>query len=244
MTTKPDLTRIWASGADPSNIIDPDVGESGKFANGWEAELPPFEYFNFLFKLFTEAFASFNENGIPTWDSNTVYAIGALSKGSNNLIYQAVQSQSGNDPISDTGNNWKLYTDIIALSVLQKEYPVDSIYITTKSGNPSTWLGFGTWTAFAAGRVLVGVDGTQTEFDAVSKTGGAKTHQLTISEMPAHTHALPADAAGSSNIQSISHTSNSDEGITESNVTGSRGGNSAHNNLQPYIAVFIWKRTA
>ena len=68
-------------------------------------------------------------------------------------------------------------------------YPVGSIYINASvSTNPSTLFGFGTWVEFGKGRVLVGVDTGQTEFDTLGETGGAKTHTLTINEMPAHSH--------------------------------------------------------
>ena len=53
-----------------------------------------------------------------------------------------------------------------------------------------TLLGFGTWTAFGTGRTIVGVDSSDTDFDAVRETGGSKTHTLTIAELPAHTHQL------------------------------------------------------
>ena len=66
-------------------------------------------------------------------------------------------------------------------------YPIGSIYISIKNTNPSTLFG-GTWVSWGAGRVPVGVDTTQNEFKTVEKTGGEKTHKLTVSEMPKHTH--------------------------------------------------------
>ena len=99
-TNKPNLNRIWASSADPGNIIDPDVGQSGKFNNGWIAELPPFEYFNFMYKLFTEGLAHMNEQGIPVWDTETTYPLKAWSKGSNGEVYEARVETTGNNPIS------------------------------------------------------------------------------------------------------------------------------------------------
>ena len=65
-------------------------------------------------------------------------------------------------------------------------YPVGSIYINASvATNPATLLGFGTWAAFGAGRVMVGLDAGQTEFDTAEETGGAKTHTLTTGELPA-----------------------------------------------------------
>jgi hypothetical protein len=135
-------------------------------------------------------------------------------------------------------------SSIISLSDV---YPVGSIYINASDGtNPGTLLGFGTWVAFGAGRVPVGIDATQTEFDTAEETGGAKTHTLTISEMPAHTHNLgskdsTAGDGGAFNEEFIEDPADTTNGP---NVTSSStGGGSAHNNLQPYIVVYMWKRT-
>lgn len=66
-------------------------------------------------------------------------------------------------------------------------YPVGSIYISINSNNPSSFFG-GTWVAFGSGKTLVGLDGSQTEFNVVEKIGGSKTHTLSVPEMPQHTH--------------------------------------------------------
>jgi microcystin-dependent protein len=67
-------------------------------------------------------------------------------------------------------------------------WPVGSIFTSVVSTNPATLLGFGTWSAFAAGRMLVGLNGSDADFDTVKETGGAKTHTLTEAEIPSHTH--------------------------------------------------------
>lgn len=121
--------------------------------------------------------------------------------------------------------------------ILQAVYPIGSIYISTVATNPATLFGFGTWEAYGAGRVLVGYDASQTEFNAIDKTGGAKTHTLTASEIPAHTHTVPwitlAGTGGSTGDRAYPG------GTTN---TSSIGGGVAHNNLQPYITVNIWRR--
>src|SRR5690554_5228500 len=73
-------------------------------------------------------------------------------------------------------------------SIINAVYPVGSIYTSVININPATLFGVGEWASFGAGRVLVGVDTEQAEFDTVKETGGAKTHTLTIDEMPSHTH--------------------------------------------------------
>jgi len=133
------------------------------------------------------------------------------------------------------------------LTTLQAVYPVGSIYINAAvSTNPGTLLGFGTWVAFGTGRTMVGIDAAQTEFDTLEKEGGFKTHTLTVSEIPAHTHNLgskdsTAGNGGAFNEEFIEDPADTTNGP---NVTSSStGGGSAHNNLQPYIVVYMWKRT-
>lgn len=125
-------------------------------------------------------------------------------------------------------------------------WPVGSVFVSVVATNPATLLGFGTWVAFGAGRVLVGFDGTQTEFDALRETGGAKTHVLTTAEMPAHTHVITSQTATTGSATSYEHgaldTSSAEAEVTE--VSGSTGGGGAHNNIQPYIVVRFWERTA
>lgn len=67
-------------------------------------------------------------------------------------------------------------------------YPVGSLYLSVLPTNPATLFGYGTWEAFATGRVLVGVDAGDSDFDAAEKTSGAKTVTLTEAQIPAHTH--------------------------------------------------------
>ncbi len=123
-------------------------------------------------------------------------------------------------------------------------WPVGTVFISVVSTNPATLLGLGTWVAFATGRVLVGIDAGQTEFDVVEETGGAKTHTLTAAEMPAHTHPENVPSSASGGAEKIALDTNA-SGSTDAGVaTGSAGGGGAHNNLQPYIVVYMWKRTA
>lgn len=106
------------------------------------------------------------------------------------------------------------------------------------------------------GRVPVGIDTGQTEFDVRGETGGAKTHTLTSAEMPAHIHTFPEDghtfAWGTSKTVHINGTSavgggTSSNGLdTRQNVmdrSESTGGGGAHNNLQPYMALHYLIKT-
>lgn len=120
-----------------------------------------------------------------------------------------------------------------------QNWPIGSIFIAVVSTNPNTLLGYGTWVAFGTGRTLVGIDAAQTEFDTVEETGGAKTHTLTIGEMPAHTHDV-----GQTLLNNQSGADRSEIGGATPVTTSSTGGGAAHNNLQPFIVVYMWKRTA
>ena len=121
-------------------------------------------------------------------------------------------------------------------------YPVGSIYTNIAvATNPASLLGMGTWVAFGEGRVLVGKAGSGT-FDTLGATGGAETdaHTLTIAEMPAHTHGTVGSTSG---VYGNGGAWNSSGG---GGTTASTGGGAAHTHdiLQPYIVVYMWKRTA
>jgi microcystin-dependent protein len=121
-------------------------------------------------------------------------------------------------------------------------YPVGSIYTNAAvSTNPGTLLGFGTWVKFGEGKVLVGQDGTDGDFNALGETGGSKTHTLTENEMPSHTHGYTDRYV---NYEAGDVGSGDDKKTAETeDVTDPTGGDAAHNNVQPYITVKMWKRT-
>jgi microcystin-dependent protein len=73
---------------------------------------------------------------------------------------------------------------------LSRAWPVGSVYTSADDVSPADKMGFGVWEEFAVGRVLVGLDAGQAEFDAIGETGGAKTVTLTAAQLPAHTHSV------------------------------------------------------
>lgn len=127
----------------------------------------------------------------------------------------------------------------LQLQGLLKAYPIGSIYTSAVATAPSTYFG-GTWVSFGAGKVLVGLDAADADFDTAEETGGSKTHTLTTSEMPAHTHTMSIENASGSGSSGSSDGSSSFSSV----ATSSTGGGAAHNNVQPYIVVYMWKRTA
>ncbi len=137
----------------------------------------------------------------------------------------------------------------LATDALESAYPVGSIYMNaTDSTDPATLLGFGTWATFGAGRVLLGVgEGTDNQPTPEVKTfaagdfGGQYKHTLTEDELAAHTHDYRRTRElGTQNIEDGNNIKRNQDVITASSVTG---GDVAHNNIQPYIAVHMWTRT-
>lgn len=145
--------------------------------------------------------------------------------------------------VEEISNNVK-YIDKKISDLLNMFYPVGSVYETMESSfDPNKKWG-GTWERIK-GRVLVGVDENDSDFNTAEKTGGEKTHTLVVSELPQHTHANYAKRTNitinnSGNTHVMCHSSNS--GATVGHNIGSTGEGVAHNNLQPYITCFIWKR--
>ena len=132
----------------------------------------------------------------------------------------------------------------IVLPAGGEAFPVGSVFISVVDTNPGTLLGYGTWSAFAAGRVLVGLDAGDPDFDTVEETGGAKTHTLTTAEMPAHVHGEQAPTSASSGAMKFGIDTNASGTQAAGLDTASAGGGGAHNNLQPYVVVYMWKRTS
>jgi len=131
----------------------------------------------------------------------------------------------------------------VAASPVVEAFKVGAIYISVDSTNPGTTLGYGTWVTFAAGRVLVGVDAGDPDFDTVEATGGEKEHTLTVDEMPSHAHKT-SNTTSYSPSESITLRIGAAAAASNNTYTSEVGGGQAHNNLQPYIAVYMWKRTA
>ena len=104
--------------------------------------------------------------------------------------------------------------------------------------DPSQLFG-GTWERIK-GKVLVGVDEDDKDFQSVEKTGGEKTHTLTISEMPKHRHDVLIHAS------SVFSSGTNKSGYVSGNgkMSDYAGSGAAHNNLPPYITCHMWKRTA
>lgn len=183
----------------------------------------------------------------------------------NDLGDPAVALDTGTIVNADISASADIAGSKLASDALAAAYPVGSIYMNaTNSSNPATLLGFGTWVAFGAGRVPVGIDSGDTDFDTAEETGGDKTKSKTIAlnELPPHKHAVPnKDCASYENAQGYSSESinrntwcdSTGIGLGQAPLTGN--GVYADNGtkqtqqamsldvVQPYIVVYMWKRT-
>jgi hypothetical protein len=173
-------------------------------------------------------------------------------------------------PTAAVGNNTtQLATTAFVTTAMQAMYPVGSIYINAGSStNPNTLLGFGTWAAFGAGRVMVGLNGGDSLFDALEETGGSKdaivvshSHSGSTDSAGSHAHNIAFGFSGDHDYfgNGVSSFTYNGGGVTQNpynygtdasgshahNVTVNSTGSSGTNaNLQPYITVAMWKRTA
>jgi hypothetical protein len=176
-----------------------------------------------------------------------------------------VTATAGSTAVTATygDNDTSIATTAFVQAALQALHPVGSVYINaTNSTNPGTLFGFGTWTAFGAGRVPVGFDAGNALFDTAEETGGSAdaitvshTHTATSTVTdPGHVHNVTYAAASNtsqaypSNL-SVSaftdiNTSSATTGITVATTNASTGSSGTNANYQPYITVYMWKRTA
>merc|ERR1712032_109293 len=139
------------------------------------------------------------------------------------------------------------------LDSLKEAYPVGSIYISTKEEDPSILLGYGTWTAFSEGRVLIGQDSSSSaanDFTELKNTGGSLTHTLTEAEMPRHNHICPARTAEGAlkKVDGVEMVPDStglgpayaNAYIFNSFTSSNTGGDQAFSIVPPYVIVKIW----
>lgn len=174
-------------------------------------------------------------------------------------------------PTEPTVEDWKLWIDSDEVQNVGSElplvYPVGSIYMSVNNTNPATLFGFGTWEQIQD-TFLLAAGSTYT----AGATGGEATHTLTVDEIPSHNHKITGkiarSEASSGNLYTVSNQrfllgkykfSNNNVSATDDtaafiNVSDlntqtmigidNKGGGQEHNNMPPYLTVYMWKRTA
>lgn len=131
--------------------------------------------------------------------------------------------------------------------ILDWIYPVGTIYETTSTNLDTTTkmanhFG-GTWEVYGSGRVLV-AKSADTEFDTLGETGGAKTHILTIDETPSHSHNLRIKQNASGFGDGYLTNASGYDYTAGTGAIEKTGGDQPHNNLQPYIVVYRYRRVS
>ena len=123
-------------------------------------------------------------------------------------------------------------------------YVLTTIHDYADSAAVVTAFGGTTWARFGAGRVLVGYDASDTDFDAAEEEGGVKEVTLTAAQsgLPSHSHTLLG--GGFDGGSGAEPGSNRSSNLGQTGTTGGTNASSAHTNVQPYITVYMWKRTA
>lgn len=192
---------------------------------------------------------------IDTEFNNIATAVATKADSASPTLSNATLTGTTAAPTASTGDSsTKIATTAFVQTALQALYPVGSIYSSTVSTNPNTLFGFGTWVAYAAGRVLIGNGGG---FSAGATGGSADavvvshTHTATVTD-PGHSHTFTnystssgsstTPIIGSSNTTTTNTTNSNTTGISVSNSTTGVSGTNA--NLQPYVVVYMWNRTA
>jgi hypothetical protein len=186
----------------------------------------------------------------PTLNQNTTGSAATLTTTVNSGVVGTTQSFGT--------SNTTIATTAFVQAALAALHPVGSIYTATVATNPGTLLGFGTWATFGSGRMLISQDATYT----AGSTGGSATTTLITANLPAHTHAntlsdpghahttpVYNNAGGSGSLNGYGNTLGANiststviAGVTITNA--SVGSGTAATTISPYIAVYMWQRTA
>lgn len=220
-----------------------------------------------------------SKDSLPTGDPLKIVKGTEIDTEFNNIATAVASKANSNSPAllgtptaptaSSGTNNTTIANTEFVQAALQSVYPVGSVYINAGvTTNPATLLGFGTWVAFGAGRVMVGLNGSDTLFDTLEETGGSKdaivvshTHTGTTDSNGAHAHTTNFGYSNDhdyfgNGVSSFTfngggvtqnpypYNSESAGAHTHSFTTASTGSSGTNANLQPYITVAMWKRTA
>ena len=239
------------------NLVKPEVGASGETWGGktntnWDSV-------DAIFK----GDGAGTSVGLNVGSGKTLNVTGTLSGGIVAPLASPTFTGTPAAPTASPGTNTTqlattAFVQAARTATLEAVYPVGSIYTNaTNATNPGSLLGFGTWVAFGAGRVMVGFNASDPLFDSAEETGGSKdaivvSHTHTVTD-PGHTHAIGTAVFSTFGGSSLGFAGYPDDNSSRplnivSQTTGisveSTGSSGTNANIQPYITVYMWKRTA
>ena len=176
---------------------------------------------------------------------------------------------STNGPAGAGGGEWLYWDDGTVWQSIGRTceaFPIGSVFLAVVSTDPNTLLGYGTWSQIAGGRVLIGQTGADVDFDTAEETGGAKTHTHTAhAALATHSHAAPIHKGTTGNTLNIGNPfgNSGTTGVAENEATrdavdgtaralalteaisgGTPDAHNTPNSMNPYLVVYVWKRTA
>ncbi len=212
------------------------AGKVGAGANDYVMQFEATVQFDKTFNVPSAIYIVWTNPGTDVWStSRAAYPIMSTDTGGGIMSVANNRITNVPNPVDDTDA-------VNKQSLLSLIYPVGSIYMSVNSTSPQTFLG-GTWENIQ-GRFLLGVGGGYT----AGSTGGEATHTLTVDEMPKHTHNIRLGNDTSADTYRVARyidvSSTWWSGTGNDKMTEEVGGGAAHNNMPPYLAVYIWKRTA
>lgn len=171
-------------------------------------------------------------------------SLGAQDVGARAKDWTPTAEQVGALPSGGTAVNATKFNNQTWAQMLKTVYPVGAVYLSTSSTSPASLFG-GTWEQMKD-RFLLGAGGTYT----AGSTGGAATVTLTTSQIPSHDHKLqlvsPHTSSGDRSTSYVQYGYNGAENTfyTNANAMENTGGGGSHNNMPPYLAVYMWKRVS
>tara|TARA_A100001011_G_C14299809_1_gene840227 strand:+ start:1322 stop:1771 length:450 start_codon:yes stop_codon:yes gene_type:complete len=122
-------------------------------------------------------------------------------------------------------------------------YPIGAIYMNAnRSDSPNRYIGYGTWSKFAEGRVLISADSTETSVPINESPSGSLSHTLVANDLPAHKHNFHR-IGNNERDKDNGFAMTAESGSSTDRFSNSTGGGGSHNNVQPYVTVYMWERT-
>lgn len=202
------------------------------------------------------SFSGYNTTGMFLNNTTLTFTVGSNTRLTIPASVPTLEDKSTNVATTDWVQRL-IESKIGEIDITANRLPVGSIYISINNQNPNATLGYGTWVRFAQGQVIVGVSDEVSDpswTKQVLNEFGEYNVQLTTDQMPAHYHGYPSDVNLKKHFELElyndvksrydAYSTANNEYLSGNYRTTTEGNSQAHNNTQPSITAFIWRRTA